>query len=467
MKRALIAGAALIALLVVLAFAVGRHLVERHVAPAGAPSAAPSTTDTSAATGPAAGEAHRAFLYGRVTSTAGVVHEGRLRFGFGGSEEALWTDYFNGAKEGNPWADLVPRERLPKRTQPIGIFGFEIGERETTIDLERLFMARLGDLTRIEASGSEVWVTLKSGTLVTLDRFSFGDFDDGVRVWDRQRGIVDLPPRRIRSIDLLPTAELGAAPRPLFGTVHARQGEVDVHFTGLVQWNREKGLASDSLVVRTETGDVTLRFDTLRSIARRPDEGVTVTPLDGRATTFIAIDDGPLGHRGVYVDDPRYGRVLVSWDAFVRLELGAAGDDHGPGYTDFPPGRRLRGSVTTRSGEELAGGLVYDLDESETTETLDAPFRGVDYTIPFGLLAAILLPAEGGRGDGHATVTLHGGEALRLELAGDLGEDNAGVLVFTEEAQPPRYVTWTEVARLAFDRPAAMVPAASPQHDGP
>jgi hypothetical protein len=27
------------------------------------------------------------------------------------------------------------------------------------------------------------------------------------------------------------------------------------------------------------------------------------------------------------------------------------------------------------------------LDESETTETLDAPSQGVDYTIPFGLIA--------------------------------------------------------------------------------
>ena len=90
------------------------------------------------------------------------------------------------------------------------------------------------------------------------------------------------------------------------------------------------------------------------------------------------------------MDDRRYGRVLVSWDAFERVDFSPGGS--GPAYDDFPPGRPLTGGVTTRAGRRLAGRLVYDLDESETTETLDAPSQGVDYTIPFGLIASIVLP---------------------------------------------------------------------------
>lgn len=85
-------------------------------------------------------------------------------------------------------------------------------------------------------------------------------------------------------------------------------------------------------------------------------------------------------HRGIYVDDPRYGRVLVSWGAFERIDFSAGGS--GPAYNDFAWGRPLTASVTTRGGRRLTGRLVYDLDESETTETLDAPSQGVDYTIP-------------------------------------------------------------------------------------
>jgi hypothetical protein len=114
--------------------------------------------------------------------------------------------------------------------------------------------------------------------------------------------------------------------------------------------------------------------------------------------------------------------------------------------------------VTTRAGERLAGRLVYDLDESETTETLDAPHEGVDYTIPLGLVASIERPGREGGDVEHATVTLHGGEVLPLEPAGDLSEGNAGMLVFVDGRQGPEYVPWADVERVDFDRPPAMYP---------
>ena len=163
------------------------------------------------------------------------------------------------------------------------------------------------------------------------------------------------------------------------------------------------------------------------------------------------------GNRGVYVDDRRYGRVLVSWEAFERLDFGPAGT--GPGYDDFPPGQPLSGTVTTRAGRRLAGRLVFDLDESETTETLDAPAGGVDYTILFGLVTSIAPPdREACDAGGRASVTLHSGEVLQLECAGDLGEWNAGMLIFRDSSERAEYVPWTEVERIDLDRPPAMFP---------
>ena len=54
--------------------------------------------------------------------------------------------------------------------------------------------------------------------------------------------------------------------------------------------------------------------------------------------------------------------------------------------------------MTTRGARRLTGRLVYELDESETTETLDAPSQGVDYTIPFGLIASITPVGQEERG---------------------------------------------------------------------
>ena len=385
MKRISIAAAACVTIAVLLAFAANHRALEQDVHALSATS--PATTFS-----PASTEAgHQGFLHGRVTTDDGATHLGRLRFG--GDEEASWGDYFNGVKRGNPWTAHLPGERLTKTRSPLRIFGFEIPLGEDQIDFGRPFMARFGDIARIEGRGRHVvQVTLKSGTVFDVARMAANDFDDGVRVWDEKRGVVNLaswaggipPPARvrIRSIDLLPGAVGGAADGRLHGTARTRHGD----FSGFVQWDRQACVGADELHGRTADGQRRLRFDTIRSIARRSPDNALVTLRDGREIVLSGTRDGDFS-RGIYVDDQRYGRVLVSWDAFERIDFSAGGS--GPAYNDFPPGRSLRGSVTTRAGRRLTGRLVYDLDESETTETLDAPSDGVDYTIPFGLLASI------------------------------------------------------------------------------
>ena len=451
MKRATIAGGAFATLLVLLALAVGHRVLEQDVPPAAATSSAitPSTTPAAAETHPAA-ETHQGFLYGRITTVDGTTYEGRLRWGV--DQEAFWGDYFNGSKHENPWLAHVPPERLRKERRPIEIFGIKIANRESEIEVGRPFMARFGELARIEARGREVRVTLKSGTVFDLDRFEASDFDDGLRVWDDRRGVVDLDSLRIRTIDLLPTPSLGAAPYRLHGTVRTRQGD----FTGFVQWDREECVGPDELDGHTAEGELGLRFDTIRSIARRSRDSSLVTLLDGREIVLSDTREVGHGNRGIYVDDRRYGRVLVSWGAFERIDFSPGGS--GPAYGDFPPGRPLMGSVTTRAGSRLTGRLIYDLDESETIETLDAPSQGVDYTIPFGLVASIVLPGRDERGAQRASVTLHDGEELQLEPTGDLGEGNAGMLIFVGGHQRPEYVPWTDVEQIDFDRPPAMYP---------
>jgi hypothetical protein len=399
---------------------------------------------------PAPAEVHPGFLYGKVTTLTGSTYEGRLRWG--GDQEAFWGDYFNGRRKENSWAALVPAGRLPKKRSTIFVFGIEIGQRERDADLSRLFMARMGDLARVEARGKDVLVTLKSGTVFELARFQASDFDDGVRVWPLVGEPVDLDSSLVRSVELLPAGPANGVPSRLHGTVRSRRGE----FAGYVQWNRTGCVGTDELRGRSESGMVRLRFDTIRSIAKGADGGAVVTLADGGQRTLGGTSETGNGNRGLYVDDPRYGRVLVSWDAFERLDFTAA--DSGPGYGEFPPGGPLAGTVTTRAGRRLAGRLVYDLDESEVTETLDAPAGGIDYTIPLGLVAAVEPAGPEESGAPRSRVTLRSGEELRLEREGDLGEGNAGLLVFVDGRTQPEYVPWTEVARVDLDPPAAFYP---------
>jgi hypothetical protein len=431
----------LVVALVLIAVLAGYRVLHRRVDPT-TPDARSVARTTSGEAHPPP-ETHDGFLYGRVTDAGGTTYEGRLRWG--GAEEAFWTDAFNGVKSENVWSAHVPRERLEER-RPIEILGFRFGTRTHRVDLVRPFVARFGDLARIDARGRALRVTLRSGTAVDLDRFQADDLADGLRVWDRRHGVVDLSERQIRSVEFLPTPDITDAPYRLQGTVHTAHAA----YTGFVQWDRAACVGTDVLEGRTESGPVRIRFEAIDAIERGASDGTVVTLLDGRRIVLVAGDGREDGTapRGIVVDDRDLGRVLVSWDAFERLDLAPGGS--GPAYGDFPPGRPLEGNVLTRDGRRRAGRLVFDLDESETTDTLDAPAPGVDHTVWFDRIASIVVPDDADRS---VRVTLRGGVVLDLERGGDLGPGNAGMLVFADGSDRAEYVPWAEVERVEFHPP--------------
>jgi hypothetical protein len=443
-----LAVAALILGLGALAVVAGYRVLGRPATPAPPADAGERATTPGERAAPPADL--RGFLYGRVAAADGAVYEGRLRWG--GGEEAFWSDTFNGVEPDNPWVALVPPERRPTERDAVEIFGLTVFDRERPLDLARPFLARFGDLVRIEAEGREVRVTTKGGTTVVLDRLEASDFDDGLRVWDLAKGVVDLDSTAIRAVELLPTGRVDEPAARLYGTVHADGREL----TGFVRWNREEGLGSDQLDGHSGGWRVALRYDEIRAIERLPGKGARVTRRDGDVLEITDSQEVGEENRGLFVDDPRYGRVLVYWRVFERVDFAdPPGGGSGPGYDDFPPGRPLAGAVTTRDGSRLAGRLVYDLDESETTETLDASTGSVSYNLPFELVAAIVPASDG---EPNARVTLRSGEELRLAPTGDLGERHAGLLVFAAGEAPPEYVAWSEVARIEFDTAATLPP---------
>ena len=434
MKIATVMDGAITTTIVLLGLAADHRNLERN---------ADTPAATSTAMAPAV-EAHEGLLYGRVTMEDGTVYEGRLRWG--GDEEALWSNYFNGFKARNPWAAYAPAEQLMEERLSFEVFGKEIVLREQAMNLGRPLMVRFGDIARIDPRGRDLQVTLKSGTVVHLNRYAADDVADGLRVWDARHGMVDLGEWKIRTIELFAPPASGAAPQPIHGTVRTRQGD----FSGLVQWNRREVLGSDQLDGLTADGEpLGVRFDAIRSIARQSPNSSLVTTLDGREIVLSDTREVGQGNSGMYVDDPRYGRVLISWHAFERVDFSPGGT--GPAYDDFPAGAPLTGTVITRSGRQLTGRLVYDLDESETNETLDAPWQGVDYTIPFRLIASIVLPALDEPGARRARVTLRTGEELQLERGGDLSELNAGMLIFVDGDERAEYVPWAEVQEVDFE----------------
>ena len=187
---------------------------------------------------------------------------------------------------------LDARERFQGFVKPLGavqgdaknsasfsVFGIHVPFFERTVNLGRPFMARFGDIARIDARGRDLRVTLKSGTEFHLNRYAADDLADGVRVWDASRGVTDIGEWRIRSIELLADASSGDVPGPLYGTVRTSQGD----FTGFVQWNRKACLITDALEGHKEDGAFGVRFESIQSIAEvRVAEMLRATDLDGK-----------------------------------------------------------------------------------------------------------------------------------------------------------------------------------------
>lgn len=377
----------------------------------------------------------KGFLYGTVVTKGGATYEGRLRWG---NEEAFWTDHFNATKDERPLVREIPRAHRDTSEQ-VKVFGIPVGLRWT--DADRQLVVRFGDLRSIVTSGAH------GGTLVTKDGeevpFADGSNDVGARitVHDASLGEVQVPWEKLRRVDFKAApADLPGLPGRLSGSVKTEAGT----FRGTLQWDKEECLSTDLLDGSSDDGKMKVEMGRIRAIEREGRRASRVFLKDGREVVLRGTNDVNDENRGLFVDDPRFGRVLVPWSAFVRVDFEDAGS--GPGYDEFPPLGPLQGTVKTRDGKVHRGRIVYDVDESRGWETLDGDQDGISYSIPFAQVASVV-PS----GRLRARVQLRGAkEELVLEESGDVSERNAGVFVLDGERKT--YIPWDEVSRIDFGK---------------
>jgi hypothetical protein len=378
------------------------------------------------------------FLYGRVHTAGGSTYEGRLRWG---TEEAFWGDFFSATKPLRPHLEEIPDEQL-RKTEPIRIFGITIGSRYESSRDSRVLNVRFGDIRAIRPQGGErALLVLKNGTQYELDGGS-NDLGEAVVAWDASVGRIELRWDRIESIEFLPTPpDLAVEAHRLHGTVKTRDGE----FRGFIQWDQDECVSSDELDGESADGTLAIPMGNLTAIERRSTSSSKVVLRDGRELVLDGTNDVDSDNRGIYVDDPRYGRVLVTWEAFERVDFTREPAGSGPGYDSFRAGAPLRGKVTEVDGRVTSGRIVWDLDEEETTEFLDGKKADITYSIPFDRVDAVV-PS----GRTASRVLLAGGNELQLEGDADVGEGNSGIAVLGAD-DGRTHIPWDRVQRVDFD----------------
>jgi len=375
-------------------------------------------------------------LYGTVETDGGRKYTGLLRWD---DEEAYWDDLFNGAKTKLPYIDRLPESERSHRG--ISVLGLRIDYDWNEQDEGRQFIARFGDIQEIRPrSGEKVDVVMKGGTTYLLDDGS-NDIGATIVIEDAEDGRVEIPWKKIERIDFA-AAPAAASPeaRRLSGDVTTEDGV----FHGFVQWDSQECLSTDRLDGYSEDGKISVPMGGIRSIEKESRKRSRLELKDGRTLSVHGTNDVDSSIRGILVEDERFGRVKVSWDAFQKVDFGV-GSVTGRGYADYKPATPLRGTVTDRDGRSFKGRIVFDLDESESWEILNGDRNGVEYSIPFRMVRSIA-PHD----DETSDVTLKSGLELRLGESQDVTERNAGVLVLPEGGTE-QYVPWERVRRIDFD----------------
>jgi hypothetical protein len=377
------------------------------------------------------------FIYGRVTSESGTEYSGFLRWG---TEEAFWDDLFHSSKRELPYAEYVDDERRSRRQEERRV---SIFKKIITIKGDwsgsRMFISRFGDIAEIQPRGdNEADVKMKNGEVYRVEGVA-NDVSDPIHVKDKSLGDIDLRWNKIESIEFMP-APRGEDPGAwrLLGKVETDAGV----FEGFIQWDKEECLSTDKLDGDTEDGDISIPMGQIRSIERRGRGSSLIELKDGRKLRLRGSNDVNSDNRGIMVEDPRFGRVTINWNAFDHLTFSEARGS-GRGYQDFKPAGRLAGTVTNEDGEQYRGKIVIDLDEAEGWEILNGSYRDVDYDIPLQLVE-VIEP----RGLAGSKVTLRTGETITLEEGQDVSDRNDGVLVFADDEDDPVYIPWDEVKEV-------------------
>ena len=386
---------------------------------------------------PATAGSAEGFIYGRVTTDDGDVHEGRLRWS---DEEAFWGDFFDSTKEreDRPYLEKVPEDQR-RRGTPIKIFGLTVGTSYGHSGSARMLKIRFGDIAELHPRGGDrATMVLKDGSRFELDGGS-NDLGATIHVSGAEQGDVEIEWGDIESIEFSPVpAALDVGQHRLHGTVVTAVGE----FSGFIQWDKDECVSSDKLDGESDDGDHELEMGSIRSIERASYRGSLVTLRDGTELLLEGTNDVNDDNRGIFVDDPRFGRLLVSWDAFERIDFSDPGPS-GPAYGDYKPGRPLHGTVTDVDGALHRGRIVYDLDESATWEFLDGESDDIAYSVPMGLVSSIEPRKDG------SLVILKSGEKLDLEGTADVDEGNDGIAIL--DGDKVGYVAWDRVRRVDFE----------------
>ncbi len=363
-------------------------------------------------------------LYGTVRTRGGQTHTGFLR----------WD------RNEASWGDLLDLTRVDGSRS--GLAGIRFGHVEhilATGRSEAVFALRSGEMATMRGRSSDLGRGMRS-LVISPPRGAGPSQASGAESAEASPAETTLEWSDIRQITFQ-TAPADARPQGgrLHGTLTTASG---MEFTGFITWDVDEVYSTDMLDGETSAFEYEIPFGAIESISRNDRRSAHVVLHSGESLDLSGTNDVNRSNRGITVSDRALGQVKVGWGDFAAVRFHGASAEES--RADFSGGEPLRGTVRTASGEELAGEITWDRDETRSWEMLSGMGGGAEFDIEFSMIESIDRNADG------STVVLRDGRSFRLGGSNDVGRGNRGIVVTTADGQT-RTVSWADFEGLRLD----------------
>lgn len=189
-----------------------------------------------------------------------------------------------------------------------------------------------------------------------------------------------------------------------------------------------------------------VQFGHIESIEKYASNSAIITLKDGRKLKLGAYGgDIGSGNDGIEIEDLNFGTITLRWREFKKAEFMKEPSKYRKEKADKQR-YRLYGEVETWDGDLFEGYIMWDKDESLSTDILDGKYRRREMKIPFGNIKMIERDSRSS-----SVVELRNDNRFNLSGSNDVGKGNRGLLI-----KDPVYgeveITWKDFSRVAFKK---------------
>ncbi len=393
------------------------------------------------------------YINGTVILNNGESHTGLIRWDE--DEETFWSDHFNGEKSEIPGFSKLSDEvkeaiensqkgpsfdLLSFQVQLSSIFAEDIDAPNFIVP----FAAIQSLIPKIISDRKGLEVHLHNGDVFfTHD----GSNDVNAKIFvDKADGSVgQFRMDQVKEVNFSTTRANRLGPNHgIYGVVESQMGT----FIGRIHWDRDERFGHQTLEGRDQnklnSEEVSTVISDIKAITRK-DDAALFEMKDGSQVLMTGTNDVDNGNRGLYIDTPDQGRLVLPWEQFNKITFTEPVEDGWDSYHQAvkKPGK-LKAIVKRRSGTELDGDIIFNMAQSSPAEMIRCTIKGMDIYMPMFMMRSIK-PA----GDQYSDVTLTDGTVMKVYGSASFTSENLGLLV--NPSDQAEYVPWEDVEEIIFN----------------